>query len=1020
MASRKLKLQRAVNRLAKYNGLATVKDLAGDAQYRSVVGLNLSSGDSSLDQLLATRMESAIIDLFIDTSEGALPTYQLIESLRDIVSGNENVKRDLNKIFQVYYTRELQGPLFPGETPPSVLDALGYSDGAEASIINSFPRNPSKSSPGLGIILSNSHRVGLTERDANPSVLFLNSIPTIEMAKAVPFVDVQLSFGRPAKNQQTGQIQTMSLPKFLVGAKNATAGSSLDTMVSANQILPGEPRDAEGNILWSEARATAGMELFTSPQTLVNANETDNQTIRSNPVIDKFRPFMTIQDFEVTIVPSGGLMSYKSATLSLVLHDRSRLAEIADFVRADLYGTTELLIEYGWCHPDSEFNPNNTNVYADLINGMRIKEKYSIVNSSFNLTDSGEIAIKLSLFTRGMESFVTELISSDSGNVGNAIRDIENLQREIAELRSRIYGDGSGTTTREIRGVQILDAAQDALNHTAFSSELRDAMRDFRRQLTTSGNPNLRTLINNLEQMYGTVSGRGNTARASGNTSGGTETYLTRLRRSVQDSVREKMIKLSASEDPFLRSSTEAPVGRRKVEDGNIPRATLQRIRDENAVQGVQPGSVSLAKLLTLFVAEPLANTGKFDDIQMVFYPFNAYAGAASRINIGNFAVDTEFFASNFARWRLERIGRSANVNLNDFVNFLRTTILDDPAASSYGLILNGKSLFKQVPTNSNGTQAMGLEAIAEPADHITQVEQALRGITPDGSFRMPQIDIFLEGMPEKLGTQDGVVDNQIPEKTILKIHVFDRLATTYDTLGSLMANTRNTEIAAIGSTASAPPIRENDESTYGNPGVNESRARIHSTFLNSAEAYGIIEPIENTSPVIYRIKGGPRTLKDFLYKTVPYITYGTIGTNIKNANLTSVQDPALNTVNLLRSFRSSELEPNGENPGGLPMRIIPTTLDLSSVGCPLINFAQQYFVDFQTGTTADNIYSVSGLSHKFTQGDYTSGIKFAPMDAYGRYIGIIDQVRNAQRVLEDIDTHNRQQQQGTSSTSDT
>ena len=89
-------------------------------------------------------------------------------------------------------------------------------------------------------------------------------------------------------------------------------------------------------------------------------------------------------------------------------------------------------------------------------------------------------------------------------------------------------------------------------------------------------------------------------------------------------------------------------------------------------------------------------------------------------------------------------------------------------------------------------------------------------------------------------------------------------------------------------------------------------------------------------------------------------------------------------------------------------MRIIPTTLNLTTQGCPLIHFAQQYFVDFNTGTTADNIYGVTGITHSFSQGEFTTGIKFAPMDAYGRYIGVIDQVRNAQAVLQDIEDANR------------
>lgn len=1028
MPTREQKLRIATNALAKINGLHTVKDLAG----RVALGRVTSDGPNGRRIYTVpqnSKIEQSIIQLFIDSSEGSLTTTDLIQELNDILGGEGEQFRDpMYRSFQVFYTQEKQDSLLPTELrnsdnkPDDISKVLAYGEGQPSSSpINSAPNNPTKEAPGLSVILSNNHRIGLVQRDTNPSVIFLNAIPSVEMARAVPFVDVEFSLGRPAKNERTKQIQALSLPRFLLGAQR-TSGGPLDAMVSGNQIL-----DPEGDP--AKTRAVAGIELFTTPQTLVNANEVDNESLRSNPVLDKFKSFMTLTSLDIQVVPSTGLMSFKTAKLKMTLHDRSRLSEIADFVRADLYGKTEIGLEYGWIHPDGESTEQQRNPYGDLINGMRLKEKYSVVNSSFSMTENGEVNITLQLAMRGAAAFSTELISSDAEGFGNSLREIENLQSLVAELRSRVFGQGNGFVTREIRGVQILDAAQDALNHTTFTSNLRDEMKNFRNALNQSTNPSAQPLINAIEQLYGnarTENQRGATTGAIGN-----------LRRSVQDSVRQKMQKLSSTSDPFIKLSTPRPPGARgggrfaQNAATSRQRTNVTQIREQNNISGVSTGTTSLAKLFLLFVGEPLANTGKFDDVQMIFYPFNAYAGQASKVNIGNFAVDNEYFAESFARWRLDRIGRSANVNLRDFLGFFAATIIDDPSAISYGLWENDQSLFRQVVTGEDGSRTIGLEAADDPANHIARLERILRGVTPDGTFRMPQIDIYLESTPEKVGQRDGDDSRAQTGKTILKVHVYDRQATSYDTLGTLLANSRNTEIAALGRIPQAPPVSQDDNGATGNEGVVESRRQLHNSFLSAAEQSGIIEAIggtgkssggpgKNRGPQMYRVVGGPRAIKEFLYSTTPYIIYGTAGTNLLNANLSSQQVPELNTINLLRSFRRSELEPNGENPGGLPLRIIPTELSFNAMGCPLLQFAQQYFVDFNTGTTADNLYGIMALDHSLKPGEFQSTIRMAPLDAYGRYVTLIDRSRDAQAVLQDIENlANENEPDTTSSTGD-
>ena len=46
----------------------------------------------------------------------------------------------------------------------------------------------------------------------------------------------------------------------------------------------------------------------------------------------------------------------------------------------------------------------------------------------------------------------------------------------------------------------------------------------------------------------------------------------------------------------------------------------------------------------------------------------------------------------------------------------------------------------------------------------------------------------------------------------------------------------------------------------------------------------------------------------------------------------------------------------------------------------------QQFFVDLGTGTTADNLYNVTGITHNISLGKFESQFKFTFADAYGQY----------------------------------
>jgi len=1028
MPSREQKLQRAVNTLTKYFGLHNAVSLAAaivneqqrgtgtvgvggtgltTAQQSQLASVEGTSGASeSSAEISPDTVMSEIITLMIDTSEGSFTALELARRIaRQMENASEETKSRVRQLIQFYGTtddsfRTIQNPTNPDDLV-TVNDMLSYAEGQGATINGNQTSPPSKEKPGLSILFSNSKRVSQVSRHSNAVTIFMNGIPTIEIAKAVPYLNIDFLFARPPVSEDN-RLQTPSLLKFLNGADQIPSSNTpgevkpYRSLALGNQITQEVTVDRQTT---QEPFALAGMEMFTSPQTLVNANEVDREENRSNPVLDKFRPFMTIKDFEVNIVGTTGLANYKTGKLTVILHDRSRLADVADFVRPDLYGRTELLIEYGWSHPDGE-NSSIENPYGDLINGMRCSEKYGVRNSSYTFDEAGQVIITLDLYMRGGVDTSTELISSDDESIGDALRAVEELQQTISEIRQRSFQQG--TRTREVRGIQILDAAQDALAHSILSSDLRTELRTFRRTLTTSATtPDVSRLRQSLEDLFGTEQELG-ASRRSGTTAQGA---VGQVRATVLGSVTRKVQRISQYQpDPFLIENyppgAPTPGSSRQVVGLRGVAARQQTRYRENFGTEVAPGAkASLATLLLHFIGEPLANTRKFDDVQLIFYPFNTRAGYAANLNIGNFEVDLSYFSQEFARLRLANISRSSNMNLREFMNFVGQALLDDPAARSYGLFSTEGAFYREVYEEGN---VRSTEAVDEVPRLQQRTQERLRGVTPDGTFDMPQIEFYLECLPEKIATEDGQDSHVGQAKSILRLHIYDRKSTSYESLGSLLASAREGEMAAVGRIPGGQ---------QGNPNVTAASAQDQTAFIETAERYNLIEAIEGTDPPMYRINGGPRKLKKFLYRTMPYMIYGAAGSLIKAANVSSQQNPELATINMLRSFRRSELQPNGELPGGLPMRIIPTELTMQTMGCPLFVYTQQFFVDFQTGTSADNIYGITGLTHKITEGEFSTDVRFAPFDAYGRYDSFVNRVFNARQILASIETEQREAQ---------
>lgn len=428
---------------------------------------------------------------------------------------------------------------------------------------------------------------------------------------------------------------------------------------------------------------------------------------------------------------------------------------------------------------------------------------------------------------------------------------------------------------------------------------------------------------------------------------------------------------------------------------------------------------ISLGTLIMAFVARPLAslkNTAsssstlpKFEEVQVIFYNFNNKASLMSHCNISQFPVSTSYFAREYARLRGETVSRAVNMSVAEFMSFLAAKIVDDQMNPAYGIA----DLYER-----KDNQVQVKETVRSTFDGTMLQRMRANNIGGHSDFVMPQLTFQFDALP--------VARNETGQNygTILRLHVYDQTCSANTTFRELLALSTNN---FMNNFSSYPPNTEQARALLDQQGntdqtrhdLRENWRELHQLIINQATANNLITPIivnrETTVPnnqgvegtdrrEYYRFTGGPQRLKEYVMKNVPHIIYGAMGTTIRSANLGSQSNAALNSINMQRSLNSSPVLPNGAQIGGVPLSLYPLELTMTSIGCPLLRSrGQEVFIDFNTNTSADNIYIINGFSHKIEAGSFETTIKLIAQDGFGQYRNMIEQLNKAEKTLEEI-----------------
>lgn len=899
--------------IEKYFRIIKPKDLLG--KYR-VVNFKQASTERS-------TLIGKLVELLINTGEGqassGIPTMrEMVSKINELLPQSDDPSKDeFNDFIRIF----CDGKRINGSD-----EVYWKGDrGQQISFNEIIKTNVAR--PNLGVVMTSSPFVTLNVRDTNKISIFMNSIPTLEFSRAVPFLDVKFQFDRVA-NEGEKRLRTPSILKFLNGASvpNSTDALMAGALIDKQTMLDGSKKDVY----------LAGMELFTSPQTLINpANaRSTNRFVR---VIDPFRPFMSIEQFEISAAPTVGLFSYKTAKLSIILHDRSRLGEISDLIRPEIYTNTTLSISYGWSHPDKI---GSNNAFGDLINRMKVEnEKYGIVNCSFQFDTVGQCKITLQLAMKGVQDLRVVNIS-DSPDYQNQSRMLDKLTQDVSRLREAAGLKKPEGLGKEVRAYQILDMAERGeLIYDA--TQLKD-IRDLINRLNKKSGANKEAsqdLSTKLSQLFDKKGG-----------------MVEVLKKTITDNIESKFKDLQEGEDPFLIVSKETQAFNKESKPGEKKGKRM----------------VSLAKVFLTFIGKSLQSIQNVDEVQFFFYQFNGQAGQLGDTNIGGFPVELQHLHEVFVEHAKQK--GNPNLSIYEFAQLLQGSIIQDPRAIGYGL--------RNAYTPRDGKKDTDVKSNVKIEDFLSNA------VKNNGSFKYPAIEAYVE----TLGGRPMVAGELASEKAgfdIMRIHIFDKGSSPYDPM-----------LQMVRSQTDFQDVINKDQS--GDKRTMATQAAFQNA-IQLANQSGLKVQYDSSLKKYKLEQANYQDLKNFITQVIPTITYGSNHTAVINATLQTQQNQLLSTVQMQRTAgRQNNTEPNGSAIGGIPLRVIPAQLDANTFGCPLFNINQQFFFDFQTGTTVDNIYLLTHLTHTIKPGKFESHIKMVPLDAYGVYESVTEKVEQIKNYLKD------------------
>lgn len=882
-----------------------------------------------------------------------------------------------------------------GEQGLSVSGNPIVSDGFKQ--FNSNPAVPTLMKPNVyGVNVSNVY-LGPSVRDMGSIQVFLNSIPTLEFSKCVPYIKIDLI---------SPESESVSLTNFLLQDETPGASDTRIRKAQSTEILSEAQRPGEG-----VSGIRSGMEIFTSPQTLVNLDGPGSSRIST---IDRLRPLATLGNLEIsTKMRQGNGIPFTTARMEMTVHDRSRLSEVAPLVRPAVRGRTFIDITYGWSHPDGN---SDNNIFGKFLDSIRVTQRYRVYNSSFSFDAVGQIKINAQLSSVGSTDMLQVRVDRGNDPLARLEEIFKGINQKLAAQRVKF-------STKVLQPFDFMSSLQDLDSFYAASADegFEKKLQDLVNSTRTFDESELANQIKAVyDELNGTRGSQGIKARQA-------------------DGVIDKVNKIiTFDNDPLA-----LPLYGQGDSAGNTRWYYYKgyaAISDSRPGQPtVESGFLTLGSIFMSMIARPIAETNNYEEVQVIFYPFNTKAGVVWGLPVSCFPIQR----GSLQKALKDAMMKQRHVTPRDLIRIINDNFVSFQPDRAYMTSLfydakqasEGKQVLTRGPTRTVSRPKTAAERTADQKA-VSDAEKAFGAYTPepgneandpksaaliakldaaqaranittvttreavdlaqrsseamravgieDGNFILPRLEVFVEAGPMTDRDNKPVLSNDGVTKTVLKIHVYDSSAKAFSTYADILTSIRDDTVSLIRASVA-------DATNGDTPGAKDEAGQV----LKAALDANIVEEVTTgTGERAYRVKADIAAVKDFISSGMPYVTYGSQNSAITSANLQSMNNSALANVELARALGppAGDVDPAVLNKS-LPMQVLPSQLSVTTLGCPMFMPMQRMFFDFGTGTSIDNVYNVLEVNHKIAAGTFTTDVRFAYSQNHVSYTSLQQQL---------------------------
>jgi len=376
---------------------------------------------------------------------------------------------------------------------------------------------------------------------------------------------------------------------------------------------------------------------------------------------------------------------------------------------------------------------------------------------------------------------------------------------------------------------------------------------------------------------------------------------------------------------------------------------------------------VTAAQLISRFVLAPLASSTIFDEVQIHCFSFNDRAGYLSKQPIAVCPVDMENLKKRLSYETATTMNKIYSTS--EMLNAILKEC-SNPHAVGFGVSdpvrvvqeARKKAEDAKKSQDSAGVATSGEKTLDESkaeAQLTSKMKDIYKQVygedVDDPVFTAPRVRSSIQSLKKTIDAGP----NKGKEITVCKIIIYDDSCTSLSEVASIL------------------DVASEDLSTY------QPKA-------------------DSTTAGLDKIGTGPRDdtkfVRNILRKLYPTLKIGTGNSVVNGVSIATSTSGDVAQAQLMESLRGvyGAQQESMQESAGEDITVIPAKISFNMPGCPIVNRGQNIFVDLGTGTTLDNVYSVSSISHNIdSRGNFTTAVSLAPTSG-GTVRGVSTKIERA------------------------